>query len=240
MRDEIIKISRLNRSFGHRKALRNINLSIKAGEFVSLLGCNGAGKSTLISILSALLKPSSGKVYIKGRDVQNDSNGLRSSVGLVSHKGFLYPYLTVTENLRFYGRLFGVSRLKVRTEELLEEVGLYNKRNDAVFTLSRGMLQRLSIARAVIHTPEILILDEPFSGLDQKYIGTITALLQGFNTKGGTVIMTTHDLDRGVKLGGRFIVLYSGRVVLDRVKGLDDDIKSEISSLLHGRQCEVS
>lgn len=232
MGSPVIKTRCLRKTFGHKDCLRGIDLDIEAGEFCFLLGANGAGKSTLLLILSGLLKPSSGKIYIKGEDMQKNNNGLRSSIGLVSHRGFLYPHLTVLENLKFYGNLFSIPCLKQRTEEILEGVGLLQRMNEPVYSLSRGMHQRLALARAVLHHPEILLLDEPFSGLDQRYREKVTNLLYEYNREGGTIIMTTHTLDEGLEVGSRFVLLSNGRVVLNRVKDSGTRVLDDITSII--------
>ncbi len=240
MDESIIRVRGLKRKFGYKEALRGIDLDIKKGEFVVLLGPNGAGKSTLLFILSDLLKPSSGRVYIKGTELGNGIKGVKSSIGFVSHRCFLYPHLTPFENLCFYGRIFGIPHLKERVGDLLEMVGLSGRRHDPTFTLSRGMMQRLSLARAILHRPEILLLDEPFSGLDRRYIRTMTQILHGFTECNGTIVMTTHDIERGIGMGTRFILLSNGRIISDRSKDGSEVDYSEIASLMGMDGDEIS
>lgn len=216
-----IQVSGLTKSFGPHRVLRGVDLVVHAGEFVALLGPNGAGKTTLIHILATLGRPTGGDVLVAGHSVKGDPRLIRRSLGLVSHQTFLYGDLTAEENLRFYGALYRVPHLDERVRYLLEKVGLYERRRDVVRTFSRGMQQRLSIARAILHDPPILLLDEPDTGLDQQAIRMLAELLSVFGAESRTVLMTTHQLERARELGTRVAILAGGRLCLDeRVDGL--------------------
>lgn len=216
-KDEPIIVARgLVKKYGFKTVLRNLDLSLEKGDFLALFGPNGAGKTTLIRILCSLAYPTSGKVTLAGYDTREERQDLRKIIGVISHRTYLYHHLTAFENLRFYGRMYSVSDLKERIEELLELVGLKPFAHESVHTFSRGMEQRLSVARAIIHDPQVLFLDEPFTGLDQHGAEDFMELLQGFRRQGKTVLMTSHDLDRGLDLCTRVAILNAGRLVFQK------------------------
>lgn len=209
----MIQVQGLVKSFGHTYALHEINLDVAQGQFLAIVGPNGAGKTTLLRILATLLKPSSGSVSIDGLDLASSSGEIRRRIGFVSHQSLTYGRLTVEENLRFYGRLYDVDELEGRVNSLLHLVGLETRRHDPARTLSRGMLQRLSIARAIVHQPSLLLLDEPYTGLDQQAAEMLRTLLQTVNAESRTVLMTTHNLERALELCDTVAILSSGRIV---------------------------
>ena len=208
----MITVSELQKFFGPVRALRGIDFEIKPGEYAALLGVNGAGKTTLIRILSTLTKPSSGNATIAGFDIRKNPNPIREQIGVMSHSTFLYGDLSAEENLHFYGKMYGVSQLPPRIDELLERVNLDARRHDLARTFSRGMQQRLSLARAILHRPQVLLLDEPFTGLDVNATALVTELLQQFITKGITVLLTTHDIDYALQHAQRVLVLRDGLI----------------------------
>lgn len=209
----LIEISNLSRYFGPLPALEGIDLVVKKGEFLTIFGPNGAGKTTLIRILATLLRPSQGKVRIAGLDLTEDSEQLRYQIGVISHTTFLYDNLTARENLRFYGKMYNISNLNLRIDELIIQLGLKNRQDDLVRTFSRGMQQRLSIARALIHNPEILLFDEPYTGLDGYAAKILENLLTQLHTRERTIILTTHNLEQGLKSCQRVAVLVKGKIV---------------------------
>jgi len=225
--DHIIEIKGVVKKFGYKTVLRKVDLSLDKGDFLALFGHNGAGKTTLIRILCSLMRPTSGEIRVAGLDPHHDREALCKTIGVISHRTFLYNNLSASENLKFYGRMYDVSDLKNRIEELLELVGLKEYRDDPVNTFSRGMQQRLSVARAIIHAPEILFLDEPFTGLDQHGAEDLKKLLKGFRNQGKTILMTSHDIDRGLELCNQSAILKSGRLVFKEniSKILKDDFK---------------
>jgi heme ABC exporter ATP-binding subunit CcmA len=208
-----IEVRALTKQFGYKKVLNQVNLSLKKGEFLALFGPNGAGKTTLIRILSSLVKPTWGEVLVGGYDAKSEGEDLRRIIGVISHNTFLYDNLTAFENLKFYGRMYDVSGLKERIEEVLELVGLRERIHDRVQTFSRGMQQRLSVARMMLHEPAILLLDEPYAGLDQNGIETLKGILEDFGEGGKTTIMTSHDLERGLEMCSRVAIIRSGVIV---------------------------
>ncbi len=211
----MIKVRNLVKAFGSRVVLHNISFEIAAGEFVTLLGINGAGKTTLMSIISTLSKPTAGSIFIGDMDVQRHAAYIRRYIGLVSHKTLLYDDLSGEQNLRFYARMYDVQQPSARIETVLRQVGLWGRQKDPVRTYSRGMQQRLAIARAILHNPPILLLDEPDTGLDQGAATMLGDLLAAVGTAQRTVLMTTHNLERGLSLGNRVLMLANGKIAVD-------------------------
>jgi heme exporter protein A len=189
-----------------------LDFQVEEGEFVALLGPNGAGKTTFLRILASLSRPSLGDVRIAGFRLPAQAAAVRRRLGVVSHLPLLYGDLTAEENLRFYGRMYGVPELQKRIAAVLELVGLSARRRDLVRTFSRGMQQRLAIGRAVLHDPEVMLFDEPHTGLDQDACAMLDTVLKEVAARGRTVVMTSHDLSRAADLASRFDVLSRGVV----------------------------
>jgi heme exporter protein A len=206
----MIKVRHLVKRFGLRTILRGLDFDVRPGEFVALLGPNGSGKTTFLRILASLSHPSLGEVYIAGFRLPHQAASVRARLGIVSHLPLLYGDLTAEENLRFYGRLYGVLHLDERITEMLEMVGLELRRRDLVRTFSRGMQQRLAIGRAVLHDPDVLLFDEPYTGLDQDASVMLDDILRSVAVQGRTVVMTSHDLGRAEGLATRFDILTRG------------------------------
>ena len=216
----MIEVHRLIKRFGPKMVLRGLEFEVGEGEFVALLGPNGAGKTTFLRILSSLSRPTLGLVRIAGYSLPQESAAVRRRLGVVSHLPLLYGDLTAEENLQFYGRMYGVTAMERRIGEVLELVGLANRRRDLVRTFSRGMQQRLAIGRAVLHDPEVLLMDEPHTGLDQDACEMLDDVLRQVAARGRTVVMTSHDLSRAQDLAGRFDVLSRG-VIQASVRAAD-------------------
>ena len=206
----MIEVRKLVKRFGAKPVLRGLDFSVEEGEFVALVGPNGAGKTTFLRVLSSLARPSLGRVSIAGFQLPSQAAEVRRSLGVVSHLPLLYGDLTAEENLRFYGKMYTVPALRQRIEQVLELVGLSARRSDLVRTFSRGMQQRLAIGRAIIHDPEVLLLDEPHTGLDQEACDMLDKVLREVAGRGRTVVMTSHDLGRVQDLASRFDVLARG------------------------------
>jgi heme exporter protein A len=211
----MIEIRNLVKTFGPRVALADVDLSVEAGEFVTLVGPNGAGKTTLLRILATLTRPTSGTVRFGGLDLAKAGEEIRRRIGFLSHRTLLYEDLTAVQNLRFYARMYDLDDGSARVAELLERVALAARQRDLVRTFSHGMQQRLAVARAVLHRPQILLLDEPYTGLDTQAAQTLTDLLSELIGEGCAVLLTTHNLERGLAVGQRVVVLDRGRVVHD-------------------------
>jgi heme exporter protein A len=211
----MIQIAKVVKSFGNRAVLRGVNLTVNEGDFVTLLGANGAGKTTLLHIVASLSKPTMGDVIINGYPMAEAASELRRFIGLVSHKTLLYDDLTAEQNLRFYAQMYDIINADERIETVLSQVKLLHRRNDPVRTYSRGMQQRLAIARAILHNPPILLLDEPDTGLDQHSANMLGQLLSAVGIAHRTILMTTHNLERGLSLGNRMVILSKGKIVYD-------------------------
>lgn len=210
----MIRVRGLEKTFGNTVALCGVDLDVAGGEFLIVVGPNGAGKTTLIRVLATLSRPTAGEVRIGGLDPVHDAVAIRRRLGMISHQPLLYEDLTAAENLAFYGRMYDVPNLPRRIKELLDQVGLIARGDDAVRTFSRGMQQRLAIARALLHDPPLLLMDEPFTGLDQQAAAMLSRVLESVGTSGArTVVMTTHDLERGLAMGDRLVILARGQIV---------------------------
>jgi heme exporter protein A len=203
----------LTKQIGSKKILKGIDLEINSGEFVTCFGPNGAGKSTTMKILSLLSKPSSGKLFIDGKDTKEHGDSLRSKVGVISHNTFLYDNLTAKENLQFYGKMYSIANLNTRVDQLLENVGLTYAAKDTVRGFSRGMQQRLAIARSLVHNPPILLMDEPYTGLDEMAKEILNGVLRQLSQEKHTVFLITHDFDQGLEQSDQTIILVGGKIV---------------------------
>lgn len=206
----MIIVKKLIKRFGLKTVLRGLDFAVEKGEFVALLGPNGAGKTTFLRILASLSRPSLGQVSIAGYSLPAQSAAVRRRLGVVSHMPLLYGDLTAEENLQFYGRMYNLPELSGRVDEVLEMVGLSARRRDLVRTFSRGMQQRLAIGRAVLHDPEVMLFDEPYTGLDQDASEMLDGVLRRVAAEGRTVVMTSHDLARAEGLASRFDILSRG------------------------------
>lgn len=209
----MIQINGLVKQYGFNPVLRGVNLHVQPGAFVTLVGSNGAGKSTLLRIVATLLKPTAGEIKIGGWAMPQFSNKVRQHIGLVSHQTLLYGDLTAAENLLFFAKLYQLEDGERRVTRALKRVGLAARQRDAVRTFSRGMMQRLTIARATLHEPDVLLLDEPYTGLDQDASALLDSLLLHESQNGRTILMITHDLLHGLNLCDRIAILSRGKIV---------------------------
>jgi len=212
----------LGKAFGRREVLHDVSFAVPPGGFLALFGPNGAGKTTLLRLVATLLRPSSGNVTVAGHDPRDDPAAVRRAIGFLSHDALLYRDLTAQENLRFYADMYGVAEPARRVDELLARVELGHRRHDVVATLSKGMVQRLAIARALLHRPAVLLLDEPHAGLDAHAVGLLDGLLAEIRAE-HTFVMATHDVGRGLELADQVLVLDGGRVALQRSGRLGPD-----------------
>jgi heme ABC exporter ATP-binding subunit CcmA len=205
-------VSGLKKSFGFKPVLRRIDFTLSQGQRLALLGPNGAGKTTLLRILAGLSKASSGTITISGLDSRQDAQEVRALVGLVAHQAYLYEELSALENLLFFARMYAVPQARERSLSLLEHVGLARRVNERVSTFSRGQVQRLAWARALLHQPQLLLLDEPDTGLDQQGNALMDTLFAEHHERGGSIIFTTHNLERALRLSDRILIIAGGRV----------------------------
>ncbi len=208
----LIEIEGVYKRYGRKPVLRGVDLRVAEGEVVALLGGNGAGKSTLVRIVAGLSRPDRGAVRLGGATVQQVGAALRRYIGVVAHQPLLYPNLTGRENLQFFARLYDVVDVDERAESLLRTVDLWPRRHDSVRTYSRGMVQRLAIARALLHNPPVLLLDEPDTGLDQASAAVLDELVQGLRASRRAILLTTHNLARAAAWSDAVCVLRNGRV----------------------------
>lgn len=207
-----LEITKLKKNYGLKPVLRGVNLAIEQGQRVALLGANGAGKTTLLRILAGLAEPDGGQVCIDGLDSVHDAQQIRRLVGFVAHQPYLYDDLTVMENLLFFGRMYVVKQRKERAMMLLERVGLLKRAHERASVLSRGQAQRLALARALLHSPRLLLLDEPDTGLDEEGIALLEAILNEHAGDGGTVLFTTHQLEHALQWSDHIALLSGGRM----------------------------
>ena len=222
--DPIIQVRDLRKDFGYLQALSGVSFDLNKGEFLTIFGPNGAGKTTLIKVLAGLTRPTSGSAHIDGFDVLESNAELRSQIGVISHTTCLYPDLTAVENLLFYAKLYGLDDPEKRANESIREAGLQLRRHDPVRTYSRGMQQRMAIARATLHDPSVLFLDEPFTGLDLRATNALKDHLHDLHTGKRTIIMTTHDMSCGLELCDRVAIQNKGRfLLLESINCIDQE-----------------
>lgn len=208
-----IEIEGLTKAYGRTAALRGLDLRLGWGEVLAVLGPNGSGKTTLINIICTLTRPDSGVVRVGGLDAGSRGGAVRRGVGVVTHEPLLYEQLTGYENLRFHAAMFGVDNVGPRIETVSRQMGVEGRLRQRVGALSHGMQKRISIARALLHDPPLLLMDEPESGLDQEAQGMLGEVIRESAASGRTVLMTTHNLERGMALGRRLAILRRGTVV---------------------------
>jgi ABC-type multidrug transport system ATPase subunit len=203
----------VSRNFGRRRALNRVSFRCEAGEIVALLGPNGAGKSTLLSITATLLAPSSGEVRYGEVAAPGAGAALRARIGLLGHDLYLYPELSAAENLTFFAKVYRLAGVPALVDAALHRAELTERRDDAVSGFSRGMRQRLALERALIHDPRLVLLDEPFTGLDDAATAALRRRLEGLRTAGRIVLVTTHDLETIEGIIDRAVMLQNGRLV---------------------------
>ena len=207
-----LTLTEVTRTFSRRRVLNRVSLSVDAGQLVALLGPNGAGKSTMLSIAATLLMPSSGTVLYGTETGHHRSSMLRGRIGLLGHDLYIYPELSSAENLRFFARLYGLSDVERRVTDALGRAGLHARRDDAVSAFSRGMRQRLALERALLHEPRLVLLDEPFTGLDDRAIDALKVRLTELRRAGCITLLATHDLEHVEDIIDRAVVLRDGRL----------------------------
>ena len=234
----MIKIEGLVKNYGSNVVLRGADLHVRPGEFVTLVGPNGAGKTTLLRIVATLLKANGGQLSVGGWSLPDHADRVRSHIGLVSHHALLYGDLTAAENLEFYARLYQLDNRDDRVKAALQMVGLAARQRDPVRSFSRGMLQRLTLARATLHEPDVLLFDEPYTGLDQDATALLDDLLLQESERGRTIFMITHDLARGLDLCHRIAILNRGKIahVIERQSTTPAEFLSLYAEVTRGRK----
>ena len=204
----------IRKTFGHFTALAGVTLDVQRGEFLTLFGRNGAGKTTFLKIASTLVRATHGKLQIEGIDIREEPEQARRHIGFLSHNTYLYRDLNPVENLRFFAQLYGVPNAENRIHSLLDRVGLKRRASDPIRAFSRGLHQRVGIARVMLHDPSLILLDEPYTGLDANAIETLNVMLDEAVARGKTVILTTHDLEQGLRAATRAAIIDRGKIVL--------------------------
>jgi heme exporter protein A len=208
----IVEVAELTRDFGPRQAVAGVTFSLAPGECLALFGPNGAGKTTLLRVLAGLLKPTSGSARVSGIPLPGGPLA-RSRVGLISHHTMLYAALSPRENVSFSARLYGIRDASVRVEDSLRRMSMLERADAPIRSLSRGMQQRVSIARAMVHSPQLVLADEPYSGLDESGARALTALLHKLRSAGTVIIIVTHNLVEGLSLATHAAVMQRGKFV---------------------------
>jgi len=214
-----VQLIDIHKFFGHVTALKAVTCSVEHNDVVALFGRNGAGKTTLLKILALLMRPTGGEYRLEGVDARREGERARRQFGFISHHTYLYSDLTATENLKFFGALYDVTALNERIEKSLHDVHLWEWRHTRVRGFSRGMQQRLSLARTFLHDPSLLLLDEPYTGLDPLASEMLDRLIERFREEGRTVILTTHNLDLRLRAVNHVILLERGVVACDERRG---------------------
>jgi heme exporter protein A len=213
--ESALELRDVSKQFGDLQALRGVCLRVAPKDSILLYGPNGAGKTTLLRVLSTLARPSEGKVLLKGEDVHSNPLIAKSAIGFVTHTTFLYGELTVRENLEFAGKLFGLTAMGQRLADALDTFHLRDRAETMVRELSRGYQQRVSLARAFLHDPQYLLLDEPFTGLDAASTEALQGVMRRLESEGKALIFSTHDFDQGKAVARRLVALESGKVRYD-------------------------
>jgi heme exporter protein A len=210
--ETLVAVDKLDKIFGARWALHGVSLKIQQGEIVALVGPNGAGKTTLLRSIAALARPSAGRISIGKIPLAEHPNAARAALGFVGHQTFMYDDLTARENLSFFAQLYDIPDIPQRVAQVAEQVGITNRLNDVTRTLSRGLQQRLTIARMLLHQPAVLLLDEPYTGLDKVAADLLDRIMLTAKQEMRAVLFSTHELERGLAVCDRAIIMQAGRV----------------------------
>jgi heme exporter protein A len=210
-----LEAENIRKTFGHFIALAGVSLKIKRGEFVALFGRNGAGKTTFLKVAATLVRPTEGTIRIEGFEIRDEPEEARRRIGFLSHNTYLYRDLNCIENLRFFARLYSITDPEPRIAALLDRVGLRRRAREPIRGFSRGLHQRLGIARVMLHDPAVIILDEPYTGLDANAVETLNQMLDEASAAGKTIIVTTHDLEHGLRSATRAMIIDRGKLVFD-------------------------
>jgi heme exporter protein A len=209
---QMLEAERLTRAFGGQRAVNDVTLELDVAECLALFGPNGAGKTTLLRLLAGLLKPTSGTARINGQVLRGEA-AARAQVGFISHQSMLYPALTVRENVELTARLYGLRDARAAAESVLRDIHVLDRADVPVRALSRGLQQRVSIARALVHRPRVLLLDEPYTGLDARGAGALTETLARVRGDGATLVLVTHNIAEGLNVATHAAVMHGGRVL---------------------------
>jgi heme exporter protein A len=220
----MLELRNMTKLLGDKLVLRNITLTLEKGEILAVIGPNGAGKSTFFKCTVGLLQPTSGEILLDGKLVKKNSGEVKQKIGFLGHESFLYNTLSPLENLKFYGKLYKVKDLDRKANDLLKEVGLYLFRDIPIRSFSRGMMQRLAIARVLLPDPEILMLDEPHTGLDQEAVALLNKIIKKKQASGTSILIISHDFEQVHTLADRVAVLRKGKIISTMALGSDIDL----------------
>jgi heme exporter protein A len=212
----MLELRNMTKLLGDKLVLRNITLTLKKGEILAVIGPNGAGKSTFFKCTVGLLQPTSGDILLNGKILKKNSAEIKQKIGFLGHESFLYNNLSPLENLKFYGKLYKVKELDRKANELLKEVGLFLFRDMPIRSFSRGMMQRLAIARVLLPDPDILMLDEPHTGLDQEAVALLNQIIKQKRVNGTSILIISHDFEQVHALADRVAVLKKGKIISTR------------------------
>jgi heme exporter protein A len=234
MPDTVLEARGLAKSFGKNKVLKGVDVQVSRGDRYFLFGPNGAGKTTLVKVLTGLTKADSGEVLLFGERMADDPLGIRSRIGVLSHDPFLYGELSALENLEFFGALYSIPDPPARAKEMLREVGLYGRAHDRVDSFSRGMKQRLGLARSLLHDPDLVFLDEPYTGLDLRAASILERAVREKSEEGKAFVAITHDLGQGLEMATRAGILSDGRIDLEAGSGDWDAFTARYMEVMGG------
>ena len=220
----VVEADSIARAFGARRAVDGVSLRVQSGETLALFGPNGAGKTTLLRVLGGLLRPSGGSARIGGEKVPGGAE-LRRQIGVISHRTLLYDALTARENVEFFARLYGVASPRDAAMRSLERMKIADRGNTPVRALSRGMKQRVSIARATVHEPRVVLADEPFTGLDASGARALSTLLDELRASGAALVLVTHNIDEGLSLATHAAIMHRGKLLRHEGRDVIDEAK---------------
>ena len=216
-----VEVAGVSRNYGRRRAVDGVDLSLQPGDCLALFGPNGAGKTTLLRVIAGLLRPTKGAVHVEGKSVRDDA-GVRRHIGLISHQSMLYGALTARENVEFAAKLYGIGDPREAARRALERMRILDRRDTPVRSLSRGLQQRVSIARAIVHEPSVVLLDEPYTGLDAAGGAALTEMLRTLRAARAALILVTHNLDEGLAIASHAAVMLAGKIARLDAAGVTD------------------
>jgi len=225
-----VRLVDVSRHFGRRRAVSRVSFTVERGDILGLLGPNGAGKSTLIGMMATVVAPTSGTISYPGASASTGAD-IRDRIGVLAHELFLYPELTARQNLTFFARLYGVAH-HLAVDAALEAAGLSDRADDPILSFSRGMRQRLALERALLHGPSLLLLDEPFTGLDDRAVGLVSKRLRDLASGGAMIVLATHDLDLADGLISRMTVVQNGRLLAD--SAVSEGVRQRYRAIIGG------
>ncbi|MDP6156944.1 MAG: ABC transporter ATP-binding protein [Candidatus Thermoplasmatota archaeon] len=234
MGEPILVAKEIRKSFGRLQVLKGLDITINKGDRYILFGSNGAGKTTLVRILSTLMPPDSGEIKLFGKKVEGSPKELKAKIGFMSHDPYLYPELSAWENLEFFSSLYSIKNRSSRIKTLLVETGLLHRSYDRMGSFSRGMKQRLALARTLLHDPDLIFLDEAYSGLDIRAQNILNERILRLNKKGKTFIFITHNIHKGFEIANRGAILSNGLIVHEAEGASEAEFSEKLNEIIWG------